>query len=60
MLRSMRWAARCQAAAQDSGTPAAVFGIVQGGMHAELRQQSVEMLEEPGLSGIGNRRTLGG
>ncbi|WP_446831897.1 tRNA guanosine(34) transglycosylase Tgt [Candidatus Foliamicus sp.] len=52
MLRSMRWAARCQAAAQDSGTPAAVFGIVQGGMHAELRQQSVEMLEELGFPGL--------
>ena len=52
MLRSMRWAARSRAAF-DSGNGAAVFGIVQGGMHHDLRRESLERLEEldfPGLA----------
>ncbi len=42
MRRSLRWAARCQAAAtrQDQ----AQFGIVQGGLDAELRAESAERL----------------
>lgn len=52
MLRSMRWAARCKMAF-DSAGDAAVFGIVQGGMHDDLRQESLARLEEldfPGLA----------
>lgn len=52
MRRSMRWAARCRAAF-DGGNGAAVFGIVQGGMHHDLRQESLAQLEEldfPGLA----------
>ena len=52
MLRSMRWAARSKAAF-DSAGGAAVFGIVQGGMHDDLRQESLERLEDldfPGLA----------
>jgi queuine tRNA-ribosyltransferase len=41
--RTTRWAARCKAAHRDVGRQA-LFGIVQGGMHADLRRQSVEEL----------------
>jgi queuine tRNA-ribosyltransferase len=47
--RSSRWAARCKAARTDLG--AALFGIVQGGMEKDLRQQSVESLLEIGFDG---------
>ena len=57
MLRSMRWAARCrdaaQAAAEAPNAAGAVFGIVQGGMHHDLRRESVEMLEELEFPGLG-------
>ena len=52
MRRSMRWAARSRAAFDD-GNGAVAFGIVQGGMHHDLRQESLEQLEEldfPGLA----------
>ena len=52
MLRSMRWAARCKTAFDSSGG-ATAFGIVQGGMHHDLRWESLERLEEldfPGLA----------
>jgi queuine tRNA-ribosyltransferase len=42
MRRSLRWAARCQAAA--TRTDQAQFGIVQGGLDAELRAESAEGL----------------
>jgi len=42
MRRSLRWAARCQAAATRSDQ--AQFGIVQGGLDAELRAESAEGL----------------
>ena len=51
MLRSMRWAARCRDAF-DHESPAAVFGIVQGGMHHDLRRQSLELLEELNFHGL--------
>ena len=38
MQLSLRWAARSKAAHGDN--PAALFGIVQGGMYPELRKQS--------------------
>jgi queuine tRNA-ribosyltransferase len=42
MQRSLRWAARCQAAATRDDQ--AQFGIVQGGLDAELRAESAEGL----------------
>ncbi len=48
MLRSMRWAERSLSSYSGSGL---VFGIVQGGMHIELRRQSLAMLEDLNFSG---------
>ena len=43
--RTTRWARRCHAAWQAKARPdAALFGIVQGGMFADLRQASAEAL----------------
>jgi queuine tRNA-ribosyltransferase len=42
MRRSVRWAARCRAAATRADQ--ALFAIVQGGLDAELRAESVERL----------------
>ncbi len=53
MLRSMRWAKRCQEAFDSSSETAVVFGIVQGGMYHGLRRESLEQLKEldfPGLA----------
>ena len=48
--RSTRWARRCQdARRRDDG--AALFGIVQGGMHADLRAQSAAELMQIGFDG---------
>jgi len=48
--RSMRWARRSkQAHNRDDGS--ALFGIVQGGMHADLRQKSAADLVEIGFDG---------
>ncbi len=54
MERSMRWAARSHARYYAGGTaPGGLFGIVQGGMHANLRLASLEALlrlDFPGLA----------
>ncbi len=44
MELSLRWAQRCQAEFARLGNPNALFGIVQGGMFEQLRQQSLEQL----------------
>ncbi|QKK02873.1 MAG: tRNA guanosine(34) transglycosylase Tgt [Pseudomonadota bacterium] len=49
MERSLRWAARSLRAHADS--PAALFGIVQGGMFPALRAGSVDGLVELGFDG---------
>jgi len=49
MQLSLRWAARSKAAHGDN--PAALFGIVQGGMYPELRKQSLDALVEIGFDG---------
>jgi queuine tRNA-ribosyltransferase len=49
MELSLRWAARCRSAHGDH--PAALFGIVQGGMHARLREASLAGLKEFGFDG---------
>jgi queuine tRNA-ribosyltransferase len=49
MELSLRWAARSRAAHGDN--PAALFGIVQGGMYPELRAESLARLCEIGFDG---------
>ena len=49
MELSLRWAARSKQAHADN--PSALFGIVQGGMYEDLRQQSLTGLTEIGFDG---------
>ncbi len=49
MRLSLRWAARCKQAHQQSNS--ALFGIVQGGMYTDLRQESLAGLVEIGFDG---------
>jgi len=49
--RSADWAKRCKAA--HGREDQALFGIVQGGVHADLRRESVERLCEVGFAGYG-------
>ena len=49
MALSMRWAARSRAAHADN--PNALFGIVQGGMHEDLRDISLAALTSIGFDG---------
>ncbi len=48
---SARWAKRCRDAMPAGSSASALFGIVQGGMHSDLRQQSAEQLQEIGFEG---------
>ena len=48
MSQSMRWAARCKKSYQGNG---ALFGIVQGGVFENLRQESLDQLVDIGFSG---------
>ncbi|TBV00124.1 tRNA guanosine(34) transglycosylase Tgt [Stutzerimonas kirkiae] len=50
MELSLRWAGRSKTAHGDN--PAALFGIVQGGMHEDLRMRSLEGLCEIGFDGL--------
>lgn len=47
---SLQWAKRCRAARSDPTLMQ--FGIVQGGMYPELRQQSIDQLEELDFEGL--------
>jgi queuine tRNA-ribosyltransferase len=49
MELSLRWARRSRIAHGEN--PAALFGIVQGGMYANLRQESLQGLEDIGFDG---------
>ncbi len=49
MELSLRWAARGKAAHGDN--PAALFGIVQGGMYGDLRRESLAGLQAIGFDG---------
>jgi len=49
MELSLRWALRSRQA--HAGNPAALFGIVQGGVYTELRQRSAEQLQAIGFDG---------
>ena len=48
--RSARWAKRCRQVL-PAGSKSALFGIVQGGMDQQLRQQSAEQLQDIGFEG---------
>jgi queuine tRNA-ribosyltransferase len=49
---TLAWAGRCRSAWESAGDRhQALFGIVQGGMHPELRRMSAERLAELELSG---------
>ncbi len=48
MRLSLRWAQRCKTEFQRLENPNALFGIVQGGMHESLRDESLA-----GLTGVG-------
>ena len=49
MELSLRWAKRCKQAHGDH--PSALFGIVQGGMYADLRRESLAGLTAIGFDG---------
>ncbi len=49
MELSARWAQRCKTA--HAGEGGALFGIVQGGMHAGLRRESLHRLTQIGFDG---------
>jgi len=49
MRLSLRWAERSKRA--HAGNPNALFGIVQGGMHADLRDESLAALVAVGFDG---------
>ena len=49
MELSMRWAKRCKEAHKSDS---ALFGIVQGGMHEDLREQSLNSLMDIDFDGI--------
>jgi queuine tRNA-ribosyltransferase len=51
MELSLRWAGRSRAEFDRLANPNALFGIVQGGMHAGLRQQSAAGLRQIGFDG---------
>lgn len=51
MELSLRWAARSREAHDALGNDAALFGIVQGGVHAQLRDRSAEGLQAIGFDG---------
>lgn len=51
MQLSLRWAQRCKSEFAQLQNPNALFGIVQGGMYEELRDESLAGLVETGFDG---------
>jgi queuine tRNA-ribosyltransferase len=51
MELSLRWALRSRQAHEAGGNPAALFGIIQGGMFENLREESLQGLLEIGFDG---------
>ena len=52
MEMSLRWAERSKRAHEDDGgNPNALFGIIQGGMHEDLRERSLAGLSDIGFDG---------
>ena len=52
MRMSLRWGQRSRDEFDNGGNPNALFGIVQGGMFEDLRDESLAGLEEIGFDGI--------
>lgn len=52
MRLSMRWAQRSRDAFDQQRNPNALFGIVQGGMHEHLRDESLAGLKDIGFDGF--------
>jgi queuine tRNA-ribosyltransferase len=52
MELSLRWAKRCKDEFARLENPNALFGIVQGGMHTALRDESLAGLEALGFPGV--------
>ncbi len=60
MERTHRWLGRCLDWHEHHGPQRqAVFGIVQGGVHEDLRRQSAQAVSEAGVDGIAIGGTLG-
>ncbi|CAN5535241.1 tRNA guanosine(34) transglycosylase Tgt [soil metagenome] len=60
MERTHRWLARCLEWHGERGPERqAVFGIVQGGVHEDLRRESAEAISASGVDGISIGGTLG-
>jgi queuine tRNA-ribosyltransferase len=60
MERTHRWLDRCLDWHGDEGPERqAVFGIVQGGVHADLRHESAERIGAAGVDGVAIGGTLG-
>jgi queuine tRNA-ribosyltransferase len=58
--RTHRWLDRCLAWHGKNGpTEQAVFGIVQGGVHEDLRRESAEYVSAAGVDGLAIGGTLG-
>jgi queuine tRNA-ribosyltransferase len=58
--RTHRWLDRCLAWHDREGPPRqAVFGIVQGGTHEDLRRESAQVVSEAGVDGLAIGGTLG-
>jgi queuine tRNA-ribosyltransferase len=58
--RTHRWLDRCLAWHEQEGPGRqAVFGIVQGGIHEDLRRESAEYISATGVDGIAIGGTLG-
>jgi len=52
MRMSLRWGQRSKNEFTEGGNPNALFGIVQGGMFEDLRDESLASLESIGFDGI--------
>jgi queuine tRNA-ribosyltransferase len=58
--RTHRWLARClRWHAQEGADRQAVFGIVQGGVHEDLRRESAQAVSEAAVDGLAIGGTLG-
>jgi queuine tRNA-ribosyltransferase len=58
--RTHRWLDRCLEWHGENGPPTqAVFGIVQGGVHEDLRRESAEYVSAAGVDGLAIGGTLG-